>query len=54
MLKQAIAVDSYDVDSGAVADAILSKLRLVRRARLALASEAGRTPRAPERPHPVH
>ena len=47
-------VDTYDVDSGAVADAILSKLRLVRRARLALASEAGRTPTASERPRAVH
>lgn len=40
-LKREIALNQYDVDAGLVADAILSKLRLVKRARLAL-SEADR------------
>ncbi len=48
-LKQDIALNRYDVDSGAVADAILSKLRLVRRGRLALAAEADRIPPALDR-----
>ncbi len=46
-LKRDIALNRYDVDADAVADAILSKLRLVRRGRLALAGgEAGRIPAA--------
>lgn len=49
-LKRDIELNRYDVDSGAVADAILSKLRLVRQARLALADEpVGRTPQATAR-----
>jgi hypothetical protein len=44
-LKRDIALHQYDVDSAAVADAIVRKLRLVRRGREALASsEAGRSP----------
>jgi hypothetical protein len=35
-LKRDIELDRYDPDPGAVADAILTKLRLVRRGRLAL------------------
>jgi hypothetical protein len=47
-LKRDIELNRYDVDAGAVADAILSKLRLVRQGRQALAgSEAGRSRRAP-------
>ncbi len=48
-LKQDIALNRYDVDAGAVADAILSKLRLVRQGRLALAAEADRIPPALDR-----
>ena len=39
-LKRDIELDRYDPDPGAVADAILTKLKLVRRGRLALV-EAG-------------
>jgi hypothetical protein len=35
-LKRDIELDRYDPDPGAVADAILTKLKLVRRGRLAL------------------
>ncbi len=45
-LKREIAIHAYEVDASEVAGAILSKLRLVRSVRLALAgAEAGRTPR---------
>lgn len=45
-LKRDIALHAYEVDSSEIAEAILSKLRLVRSARLALAGvEAGRIPR---------
>jgi hypothetical protein len=45
-LKREIALNRYEVDSGAVADAILSKLRLLRSGQAALASSAAdRTPR---------
>ena len=47
-LKRDIALHQYEVDAGAVADAILSKLRLVKRGHLALAGEADRTRRAGE------
>ena len=48
-LKRDIALNRYDVDSGAVADAILSKLRLLRQGRMAIeVSEAGRIHRVPE------
>ena len=51
-LKREIALNRYDVDSGAVADAILSKLRLVRQGRMALTvSAADRSPSGPSR-HP--
>ena len=40
-LKREIALKRYDVDAGAVADAIVSKLRLVRRGRRALEDAAG-------------
>ena len=44
-LKREVALHQYDVDAAEVADAILRKLRLVRRGREALAnSEADRTP----------
>ena len=36
LLKRDIELDRYDPDAGAVADAILTKLKLVRRGRLAL------------------
>ena len=39
-LKRDIALDRYDPDPTAVADAILTKLLLVRRGRLALAEGA--------------
>jgi hypothetical protein len=46
-LKREIALNRYEVDSGAVADAILSKLRLLRSGQAALASSAAdRTPRS--------
>ena len=45
-LKRDIELRRYDVDSGAVADAIISKLRLVKKGRLALTGDAtGQTPR---------
>jgi hypothetical protein len=47
-LKRDIALNQYEVDAGAVADAILNKLRLVKRGRLALAGETDRTRRAGE------
>ncbi len=48
-LKREVALNRYEVDAGAVADAILAKLRLVKSGRLALAgTEADRSPRAPE------
>jgi hypothetical protein len=37
-LKRAIALNRYDVDSRVVADAILTKVQLVKRCRMALAS----------------
>jgi hypothetical protein len=43
-LKREIALKRYDVDAGAVADAIVSKLMLVRRGRRALEGAADRTP----------
>ncbi len=44
-LKRDIALDRYAPDSGAVAEAILTKLLLVKRARVALSeSEDGRNP----------
>ena len=39
-LKREIALKRYDVDAGAVADAIVSKMRLVREGRRALAGTA--------------
>lgn len=42
-LKREIALNQYDIDSEAVADAILRKLALVRRGRVALGREAGRS-----------
>ena len=44
-LKRDIELRRYDVDSGAVADAIISKLRLVKQGRLALTGDVtGQTP----------
>jgi hypothetical protein len=44
-LKREIALNQYDVDSRVVAGAILSKLRLVKRGRMALTGYQGdRTP----------
>jgi hypothetical protein len=37
-LKRDIALNRYDVDARAVADAILTKVQLVKRCRMALAS----------------
>jgi hypothetical protein len=49
-LKRDIEGNRYDVNAGAVADAILEKLRLVRQGRLALAEPgAGQSP-APVEP----
>ena len=49
-MKREIALNQYQVDAEAVADAILSKLRLVKRARLALI-EADRSPPLAPEPH---
>lgn len=46
-LKREIALNRYEVDSAAVADAILDKLRLVRQGRIALTSDAGRNHAGP-------
>ena len=49
-LKRDIELDRYDPDPGAVADAILTKLKLVRRGRLALVEGgAGQSRPAAER-----
>jgi hypothetical protein len=40
-LKRDIALHSYEVDSAAVAEAILLKLRLVQRGRMAIAAQRG-------------
>jgi hypothetical protein len=51
-LKRDIALDRYAPDSGEIADAILTKLQLVRRARRALGeSGAGQSPPASEGRH---
>jgi hypothetical protein len=53
-LKREIALKGYDIDAGAVADAIVVKMRLVREGRRALAaSEADRSqsPGGPRRAH---
>jgi hypothetical protein len=51
-LKRDIALDRYTPDSGEIADAILTKLQLVRRARWALdEGGAGQSPPASERRH---
>ncbi len=49
-LKQDIALNQYEIDAAAVADAMIAKLRLVRRGHLALATEAGRSQAPPRRP----
>ena len=50
-LKRDIELDRYDPDPGVVADAILTKLKLVRRGRLALVEGgADRSRPAAERP----
>jgi len=50
-LKREIALNRYEVDAGAVASAILSKLRLLRSGQAALASSAAdRIPRSAEHP----
>ena len=50
-MKREIELNQYDVDPGAVADAILRKLELIRRGRQALGwREAGRT-RSPRADH---
>ena len=51
-LKRDIALNQYEVDAGAVADAIVSKLRLVRRGQMALGCGADRSPKAGERRPP--
>ena len=54
-LKREIALNRYEVDADAVADAILSKLRLLRSGQAALASGAAdRIPRSAELPRPGH
>ena len=51
-LKREIALNGYDVDSTAVADAILLKLRLLHRGRMAIAAaQAGRSREQASRPH---
>jgi len=53
-LKRDIALNQYAVDAGAVADAIVSKLRLVRRGQMALGFGADRSPKAGERARRDH
>jgi hypothetical protein len=53
-LKRDIALDRYDVDARAVAGAILTKLQLVRRCQMALASaDADRIQMGSSRAHPA-
>lgn len=53
-LKRDIALSAYDVDARVVADAIIAKLRLVKRCREAISVEADRSHEAdqPERRFP--
>ena len=53
-LKREIAINHYEVDAGAVADAILAKLLMVKRCRDAIAGEADQTPRPSPRPQRLH
>jgi hypothetical protein len=54
-LKREISLNRYEVDAGAVADAILSKLRLLRSGQAALASSAAdRNPRSAALPPRDH
>jgi hypothetical protein len=54
-LKRQIALNQYDVDAGAVAGAIISKLRLVKQGRLAIDGEpSGQTRPAAERRRPAN
>ena len=53
-MKRDIALNQYAVDAGAVADAIVSKLRLVRRGQMALGFGADRSPKAGERARRDH
>lgn len=50
-LKREIALNRYEVDAGAVAEAILAKLRMVKHCRDAMDFDAGRNrkPSAPTR-----
>jgi hypothetical protein len=53
-LKRDIALDRYDVDSRAVAGAILTKLQLVKRCQMALqTSDAGRMQMGPSSARPA-
>jgi hypothetical protein len=53
-LRREIALGGYEVDSAAVADAILLKLRLVRRGRAVIAAHrSDRSRGADERSHPA-
>jgi hypothetical protein len=53
-LKRDIALDRYDVDSRAVADAILTKLQLVKRCRMALqTSDADQMRMGPSQARPA-
>ncbi len=53
-LKRDIALERYDVDARAVAGAILTKLQLVRRCQLALATtDADRTRMGSSYPRPA-
>lgn len=53
-LKREIALNHYEVDAGAVADAILAKLLMVKRCRDAIAIEADQTPKPSPRPQRLH
>ena len=53
-MKREIALNHYEVDAGAVADAILAKLLMVKRCRDAIAIEADQTPKPSPRPQRLH
>jgi hypothetical protein len=53
-LKRDIALNHYEVDAGAVADAILAKLRMVKRCRDAIAVQADQTPKPSQPTRRLH
>lgn len=52
-LKRDIALNEYDIDAHRVADAILAKLRLVKRCRQAISVEADRIREAGQADRPL-